>query len=186
MLLRLQRHKLDVKYQKGSLMLMSDPLSRAYLNEPPTETEYCNELQEIVLVVDFPISEARSKEFKDGTASDDSLQIFMSAVLEGWLSTLDEVPVQVKPHFQFRDEITAQNGLLFKGERLIVPAKLRKEMMERIHSSHLGIEGCLRRAREVFYWLPMNAEFKDFILKCDICNLYKPAQPREPLMPHEI
>ena len=29
MLLRLQRYNLDVKYQKGSLMVMSDPLSRA-------------------------------------------------------------------------------------------------------------------------------------------------------------
>ena len=68
----------------------------------------------------------------------------------------------------------------------IVPAKLRKEMMERVHSSHLGFEGCFRRAREVFYWPRMNAKFKDFILNCDICNLYKPAQPREPLMHHEI
>ena len=32
----------------------------------------------------------------------------------------------------------------------------------------------------------MNAELKDFILKCDICNSQKPEQPREPLMPHEI
>ena len=186
MLLRLQRYNLDVKYQKGSLMVMSDPLSRAYLDEPPTQTEYCNELEEIVLVEDLPISEARLKEFKEGTALDDTLQILMSTVLEGWPNTLDEVPAEVKPYFQFRDEITAQNGLLFKGERLIVPVKLRKEMMEKVHSSHLGIEGCLRRAREVFYWPRLNAELKDFILKCDTCNSYKPAQPREPLMPHEI
>ena len=175
----------NIHEQKGSLMVMSDPLSRAYLDEPPTQTEFCNELEEIVLVEDLPISEAQLKEFKEGTASDDILQILMSAVLEGWPKTLDEVPAEVKPYFQVRDEITAHNGLLFKGERLIVPAKLRKEMMEKIHLSHLGIEGCLRRAREVFYW-PRLKELKDFILKCDICNLYKPAQPREPLMPHEI
>ena len=118
----------------------------------------------------IPISEARLKEFNEGTALDDNFQILMSTVLEGWPSTLDEAPAQDKPYFQFRDEITAQNGLLFKGERLLVPAKLRKEMMERVHSSHLGIEGCPRPAREVFYWPRMNAEFKDFILKCDICN----------------
>lgn len=110
----------------------------------------------------------------------------MSTVQEGWPSTLVEVPAEIKPYFQFRDEITAQNGLLFKGERLNVPDNLRKETMERVHSSHRGIEGCLRRDREVFYWPRMNAEVKDFILKCDICNLYKPAQPREPLIPHEI
>ena len=186
MLLRLQRYNLEVKYQKGSSMVMSDPLSRAYLDEPPTQTEYCSELEAIILTEDLPISEARLMEFKEGTASDENLQTLMSVVLEGWPSTPDEVPAEVKPYFQFRDEITAQNGLLFKAERLIVPAKLRKEMMEMVHSSHLGIEGCLRRAREVFYWPRMNAELKDFILKCDICNSFKPEQHREPLMPHEI
>ena len=58
--------------------------------------------------------------------------------------------------------------------------------MEKVHSSHQGIEGCSCRAREVFYWPRMNAELEDFILKCDVCNSYKPEQPREPLMPHEI
>ena len=38
----------------------------------------------------------------------------------------------------------------------------------------------------MFYWPRMNAELKDFILKCDICSSFKPEQPREPLMPHEI
>ena len=110
----------------------------------------------------------------------------MSTVLEGWPSTEDGVPQEIKSYFSCRADITVQNGLLFKGERIIVPSQLRKEMMEKIHSSHLGIEGCLRRAREVFYWPRMNAELKDFILKCDVCNSFKPQQPQEPLMPHKI
>ena len=36
-------------------MVMSDPLSRAYLDVRPTQTEYCDELEKIVLVEDFPI-----------------------------------------------------------------------------------------------------------------------------------
>ena len=186
MLLRLQRDNLDVKYQKGAKMVMSDPLSRAYVDEPPNRTEFCNELEEIVLMDDLPISETRLKDFKEATACDNDIQILMTTVLEGWPSTQAEVPAVVKPYFPFREEITAQNGLLFKSERFIVPAKLRREMMEKVHSSHLGIEGCLRRAREVFYWPRMNAEIKDYILKCDICNSFKPEQLREPLMFHEI
>ena len=38
----------------------------------------------------------------------------------------------------------------------------------------------------MFYWLRMKAEFKDFIIKCNICSSHKLAQPREPLIPHEI
>ena len=70
---------------------------------------------------------ARLKEFKERTSSDDKLQILISTVLEGWPSTLDKVPAEFKPYFQFEDEITAQNSLLFRGERLIAPAKLRKK-----------------------------------------------------------
>ena len=32
----------------------------------------------------------------------------------------------------------------------------------------------------------MNAELKDVILKCDVCNSYNPEQPKERLMPHEF
>ena len=32
----------------------------------------------------------------------------------------------------------------------------------------------------------MNAELKDFILMCDVFNSYKPQQPQERLMSHEI
>ena len=76
---------------------------------------------------DLPISEAQLKEFKEGTTLDDNPQILLSTVLEGWRNTLDKVAAEVKPYFQFQDDITAQNGLLFKGEHLIVSAKLRKE-----------------------------------------------------------
>ena len=38
----------------------------------------------------------------------------------------------------------------------------------------------------MFYWLRMKAEFKDFIIKCNMCSSHKLAQSREPLIPHEI
>ena len=126
-LLRLQRYNLDVKYQEDAKMVMSDPLSRAYVDEPPNQTEFCNELEEIVLMDDLPISQAQLKDFKEATAYDNDLQILMTTVLEGCPSTQAKVPVAVKPYFPFREEITAQNGLLFKSEHFIVPAKLRRE-----------------------------------------------------------
>ena len=46
-------------------MVMSDPLSRAYLDEPYSQTEYCNELEEIVLADDLPISDTRLCDFRN-------------------------------------------------------------------------------------------------------------------------
>ena len=41
-----------------------------------------------------------------------------------------------------------------------MPKLLRKEMVDQIHSSHIGTEGCLRRARESLYWPSMSAEIR--------------------------
>ena len=68
-------------------MVMSDPLSRAYVDEPPNQTKFCNDLEEIVLMDDLPISQARLKDIKEATAYDNDLQILTTTVLEGWPST---------------------------------------------------------------------------------------------------
>lgn len=69
-----------------------------------------------------------------------------------------------------------QDGILFKGNRVIVPAALRSYMVKKVHSSHIGVEGCLRKARDVLYWSGMSAEIKDSISKCDTCNTYQTNQ----------
>lgn len=56
-------------------------------------------------------------------------------------------------------------------------------MLKQIHRSHTDMEGCLRHAREVLYWPLMNAEVKDFISKCSVCQSYKPDQYRENMQP---
>lgn len=46
----------------------------------------------------------------------------------------------LKAWFHIRDEITVQNGLLFKANRVLVPPSLRKDILRRIHDGHLGIQ----------------------------------------------
>ena len=58
--------------------------------------------------------------------------------------------------------------------------------MEVVHSSHIGIEGCLRRARDSIYWPRMNEQLKDKISKCDVCLAHRPSQPKEPLQQHDF
>lgn len=41
-----------------------------------------------------------------------------------------------------------QDGLVFRGEKVIIPITLRKDMSETLHASQLGVEGPLRRTRE--------------------------------------
>ena len=59
-------------------------------------------------------------------------------------------------------------------------------MLTRIHSSHIGVEGCLRRARISLYWPGMSAEVKHHISSCETCRTYETSQAKETLMSHEL
>ena len=82
--------------------------------------------------------------------------------------------------------MTIQDQLVFKGSVVVIPAALRLEMMAKCHATHIGIEGCLRRARESMYWPRMSSDLKDYISKCDICLAHQNAPAKETLMQHEI
>ena len=131
---------------------------------------------EVNMTEHLPIDDDRLKEVRVASANDPSMQLLSTTIREGWPDKRDKVPLEVQPYFNHRDEITLHDGLLFKGNRIIIPPELRRHMVVQIHDSHIGIEGCLRRAREAFYWPNMNGEIKDHISRCDICNTFRPQQ----------
>ena len=90
------------------------------------------------------------------------------------------------PYFHIRDELTAQNGIIFRGDRCIIPKALRPQILLCLHSAHLGIEGCLRRARKRVHWPGMNHKIRDYVEKCYTCRKYQTSNTRETLMSHEI
>ncbi|CAG2186134.1 unnamed protein product [Mytilus edulis] len=167
-------------------MYLADTLSRAYLKETSDSSNTTDEIESINMIDELPISEERISELQEHTRKDQQMQELKEVIQEGWPSNKWNVPSNVSIYFDIRDELTLQNGLLFKGERVIIPKSLRTVMIKKIHSSHIGIEGCLRRARESRYWPGMNAEVKDYIQRCETCRTFERKQQKETLISHEI
>ena len=86
----------------------------------------------------------------------------------------------------FREELVVQDGLIFKGERVVVPRAIRMALIERVHDSHIGIQGCLRRARESIYWPNMARDIEDYVSRCEPCNMYTNEQAKEPMISYPI
>ena len=182
MLLRLQSYDFDISYQQGKLMYLADTLSRAVSRA----TSSVHAFEEINSVSRLPIRDERLQRIREETETDETLQMLKRIIIQGWPSERDAVHELLTPYYSYRDELAVQDGLIFKGERVIIPINLRKEMKEKIHSSHLGIEGCLRRARESLFWPGMSSEIKQFIATCDVCRTYDAGQQKESLMSHEL
>ena len=50
------------------------------------------------------------------------------------------MPPKLMPYFQFRSELSIAEGIVFKGDKIVILSSLRKEMKERIHQGYLGIK----------------------------------------------
>ena len=58
------------------------------------------------------------------------------------------------------DELTIEDGLVYKGHRLVIPFKQRPGVVKSLHESHIGLEGTLRRACDIAYWPGITASSK--------------------------
>jgi len=181
-------------------MHMADPLSQAYLplvkqdtvdteevrnvadTRSPTEVE----TEYIDMAESVPIRKLTLQEIKSATEVDAKLHALAPIITQGWPERRADVPSQLQVYFPFREELSIQDGVVFKGERIIVPSSLRQCMMDKVHARNLGIQGCFRRAKEAFYWPGIYKQITEFISRCSICNSYKPEQQKEPLKCHEI
>ena len=200
MLLRLQKFDLEVVYKKGTELYIADTLSRAYLPTTSCESEIDKEQ---VIVVDnrsptevetehvemaqfLPIRNETLQDIKEATESDNDLRALATLLTQGWPDKNTRVPLQIRSYFTFREELTTQNGLVYKGERVVVPPSARQKVLQKLHLSHRGIQGTIRRAREAFYWPGMNKDITDYISKCSTCNAYRCDQQKEPLISYEV
>lgn len=125
-------------------------------------------------------------EIRTATADDPQLTRLAKVVMKGWPKNKTDVPEEIQPFYQFREEISMQDGILFKGDKVIIAQPLKGSMMEKLHSSHIGIQGCLRRARDALYWPNMNTDIERYVQQCDTCNSITSNQQKETLIQHEI
>ena len=59
-------------------------------------------------------------------------------------------------------------------------------MLDLIHESHLGIEKCKARARELLYWPRMSQQIESLISNCNVCCKFQNEHQCEPMISHEI
>ena len=79
-----------------------------------------------------------------------------------------------------------QDGIIYKGDQIVVPLSLRADYLGRLHASHMGCESTLRRAREVVYWPNMTEDIQRVTRECLVCEQDGPAQSKEKHLAHEV
>ncbi len=180
MMLTLQRYNLKLVYKKGKELYLADTLSRAPRTQSvPDRFDY-----EVMTV--SRISEAKTEELRQATASDNTLQKLIATINRGWPESERHVPPDIRSYFSFRDELAIEDGIVLKGAKAIIPESLHKPYAAIMHRGHIGVDATKRRAREIVYWPSMNCDITEHVNACATCNSLKYHQQKEPLNLHEI
>ena len=185
MMLKVQKYNLKVQYKSGRELYIADMLSRACISKD--ETPICDEKYSMFSIENLPCSQSKLCALKEETLKDMELNILKDTVSRGWPENKRQINPRITQYWNFRDEISYFDGLLLKGKKVIVPRSMQKAIIEQIHQkSHLGINKCINRLKDVFFWSGMSAQIKDIISQCSICNEFRGTQQKEPMLPHEI
>ena len=187
LLLCLSQYDVDIQYLKGKENVIADALSR--VSPMPAEANDKDSLDIIpvhMLTADIPADARSVEDFRKATAEDTTSGLLMKAVMNGWPDSRKDCHPLLLEYWTYREQISAENGLLFKGHRLIIPEKMRNRALQTIHEGHFGVEKMQLCAREAVFWPGITEDILKTAQSCRVCQTFSRSQQRETLMPHEV
>ena len=184
-MLRLQKYDLTVHHKPGKEIPVADTLSRLHLNEVD-DLQEAFDAQVHLVMTNLPVSDQKMLDLQASTASEPDMQHLIAVIKEGWPDHRNSCPSSVKPFWNYGDELSVMQGLVFKGERIVIPMALRKDMVKRVHIGHMGMVKCKNRAKEVMFWPSMNSHIEDIVSNCPACIEHQRSNPNEPMIAHEL
>ena len=119
------------------------------------------------------------------TQRDSILGTVYQLTQQGWPHQQRHVPQVAQRYWDFRDELSTDDGMLLKEPRLIIPGELQEEYLHHLHKGHLSANKVQENARGHMYWIGIDADIEDYTKRCQEC--IKGSQvAKEPLQPHDI
>ena len=179
----------DVHYRKGKDIPLADTLSRV----TPTPVEEDGIQLPIVAVnlitSNITVSSTEIELIHEETSKDPTLTLLRHYIHMGWPIDCRMLPQEHKNTFwNYREDLSMENGLITKGARLLIPSLRRRKVLEQIHEGHLSIEKCMLKARDSVFWPGISNDIRENVEKCGICQASsraaKPVGNVSDVLPH--
>lgn len=182
--IRLMRYEYKVYYVPGKDLVVADALSRNFSKSSsvPTDDELADETEAHVnLIVDsFAVKSYFLDEIKQEQAKDIVCRTLKEYSFSGWPNK-NQLDKEIVPYYQYRFEITENEGFLLRGTRIIIPKSLQAKCLSFIHQGHQGIVKCRLRAKSSVWWYGLSTQIENCVCACSQCVEHR-INPREPFL----
>ena len=134
-LLRFMKYDIDIRYKPGKEMHISGTLSRASL---PAKSPNSDDWEAQVLISkNLPVSDEKMVQLRAATKDDETILTVRNFIIEGWPEDTNNVAKDVVVSKGFQDEMSENDGLIFKCEQVVIPQTCRQEMLKKLHEGHI-------------------------------------------------
>lgn len=183
--LKLLRFDLETKYCPGKQQYIADLLSRDYskdlVEDDPSMLEVVHNIQAII-----NITKEKKIKFQQETEKDEILKKVKKYYLKGWPQNKHKENKILMAFKNVKDELMVIEDIVLYKDKIVVPDKLKQEMLKLAHEGHFGINKTLKRMKETFYWPNMSIDTTEFVKKCRLCEKFLPAKTQENMIKHDI
>ena len=189
LLLRCMKFDIEVRYRRGETIPVADALSRVCTTMKASRTgqqrESCAPDYSIHFMTDTscPINIGL---VKSAAAKDPTMQLLKNTIYNGWPGYRKQCPKELWDYWNIRCDLVLEDGLILKGDRVVVPESLRAQVLEATHTGHQGETKCLLLARQSIFWPGISGDTRQVVKDCEICNQYQQAQPKLPAMQPDL
>ena len=124
---------------KRKTHVYSATLSCAHL--PTVNTcKFVYSLEETDHAISLSLSTDQLLQLKHASKNGQVLQQLCETIKREWPLSKSDIAECLHAYFDSQDELIVQNELVCKGDLLVIPAIMHKEMIAVVHASHIGIE----------------------------------------------
>ena len=114
------------------------------------------------------------------TSHDPILSKVLNYIRRGWPA---EIPDVLKPYYYRRSELTIEANCLLWGIRVIIPNRLRQQVLQELHCDHPGVCRMKSVARSYVWWPKLGQDLEQLTSSCVPCQAVKQSPPAMPLHP---
>ena len=100
------------------------------------------------------------------TSKYSTLHALYEIISLGWPENRAYCSAHLIPLWNFRDELNVEDGLILKGQRIILPKSLYTAVLEEIHYAHQGAEACMLRGKAALFWCGNNYDIDEMVKSC--------------------
>ena len=173
MLIRLQGYNFKMSYQPGKDNILADGLSRL-------PSDHNRDMVDLDIRVDLvQFSTEKTQQLQETTRKDPVLNHLSKIITTGW-------PEESRSYLLKYDHLGVHDGIIMKGSRVVIPKNMQHDILQRLHTSHLGQEKTKLLARNGVYWININKDIDKMVQSCEKCQYHQPSQVSEPLMQPDI